>query len=156
LSDESVTYDYRLKSRGRKPKHRRGRRAPTYLASFQPGERAAVYLQQHAFRRTTFAPPPVNGLGPAAPVAYTRLTENSVQRRTTDRDLFYFCQHFLQVTHVEVLVLAPRTCQNHDPRYQRWIDAVSRRATLVAVHHGRHTIPPEAGSQPTNLASAHS
>jgi len=82
-----------------------------------------------------------SGLHDFVTAARTRLTEQAVQRRTTDRDLFYLCQHFLQVTHVEVLVLAPRTRQGYDPLYQRWIGPVARRPTGVTVHHRRQALP---------------
>jgi len=93
----------------------------------------------------------VNALGSATALAHACLMEQAVQGRTADRDLLDFGQHLLQVTHVQVLVLAPRSCQGHNPLYQRRIRPVVRRATSVAVLDRRQALLPKPGLKPVGL-----
>ena len=100
--------------------------------------------------------PPVHGRGRLGRLAHPSLLEQAIEGRAADDDLLLLRQQLLQVTDVQVVILALRSGQGHDPFHHRRIGAIGRLAAAVAVDHGRHALLAKAGPQPPHLPGAHS
>jgi hypothetical protein len=84
------------------------------------------------------------------------LPEQAIEGRAADGDLLLLRQQLLQMTHIQVGVLAIHTRQRQNPPVQRRIGAIGRAATTVAVDDSGKTFLTKAGQPPAKLTGPHS
>jgi len=119
-------------------------------AVFQPGVMTAIELGEHALLRHAVAAGPVGWRAPGPGTTYPGGSEDAVDRRAREEELFVRGEQLGEVLEVDAGVLGPSEMQEAVPRRGR--GAPGGRTAAVAVDQGGRPAHLVGGPQATHLA----
>ena len=97
----------------------------------------------------------MDGRGGFGRLTQSRLLEYAVERGAADHDLLLPCQQFLEVTHVQIVILAVEASQGQDTLPQVRGGAIDGLAAAVTMHHRSQPFLAEACAPPPYVPGTH-